>query len=475
MPKKILIASVFLLPFFAKAQTSLPKFSIMQLQQDYEIFVRALIEAHPGLYRYTSKELFDSIFATTSKNIDHEMTEEEFYKLLMPVIADIKCGHTKWHRANRPDDRYPFRSDSLFPLKLYFKDDKAYVLYAYNADTTIKPLTEIVSINARPVTSVINELRKYITIDANVQSALYEELNHSFNGYYATFIETAPAYNITYSAGNGLLTASLPTVNVEAIQKRDSLEKPAHQLPLRLTYPASNIAILTIENFYVDKKEQKYYPFMDSVFEDLKKKQINNLVIDVRNNEGGEENWGGYLYSYLTYKNFRYYNKITMTQKEKFSFSKYAWLPKMFGLMHLFIKERNGEVYFTKQKYLHTQSPNKNAYTGNVYMLINGMSFSTTTELASMLHNNERATFIGEETGGAYYGNNSGVFAIVTLPNTRLTIGIPLMAYYSNVSDYPYKDRGILPDHTVTNSAADVLQKRDATIEYTLELIRSKQ
>ena len=92
-----------------------------------------------------------------------------------------------------------------------------------------------------------------------------------------------------------------------------------------------------------------------------------------------------------------------------------------------------------------------------------------------MMHNNRRATFIGEETGGAYYGNNSGVFAIVSLPNTKLTMGIPLMAYYSNVSGYPYKDRGILPDHTVTNSVSDVLQKRDATLEYTLKFIQSKQ
>ena len=90
-----------------------------------------------------------------------------------------------------------------------------------------------------------------------------------------------------------------------------------------------------------------------------------------------------------------------------------------------------------------------------------------------MLHNNKKATFIGEETGGAYYGNNSGVFAIVTLPNTKLTVGIPLMAYYSNVSGYPYKDRGILPDHTVKNSVEDVLHKRDVVMEYTLELIRS--
>jgi hypothetical protein len=150
-----------------------------------------LKEAHPGLYRYTPKQSFDSIFEATAKRVDHVMTEEEFYKLLTPVIADIKCGHTKWHRANRPDDRYPFHSDSLFPLKLYFDGDKAYVLYSYGDATTFRPSMEIQSINGKPVPSIIRELHQYITIDGNVQSALYEELNHSFNGYFATLLEPA--------------------------------------------------------------------------------------------------------------------------------------------------------------------------------------------------------------------------------------------------------------------------------------------
>ena len=192
---------------------------------------------------------------------------------------------------------------------------------------------EIQSINGKPMPSIIRELHQFITIDGNVQSALYEELNHSFNGYFATFIGTRASYDVIYTNGNNLLSKSLPAVNLTAIEKRDSLEKPVHQLPLRLSYPSPNIAVLTIENFYVDKKEQKFYPFIDSVFADLKKKQNDNLVIDVRNNEGGEENWGGYLYSYLTDTAFRYYDKILMTQKEKFSFKEYAWLPKFFGLM----------------------------------------------------------------------------------------------------------------------------------------------
>lgn len=475
LTKLFLAIGFLIMQLNGSSQSSPVKFSIKQLQQDYELFMSSLKEAHPGLYRYTSKEKFDKLFSTTKSKISHSMTEEEFYRLLTPLIASIKCGHTKFHRAGRPDDRYPFRSENLFPLRLYFVNDKAYVLYSYDTAANIPAASEVIAINNKPIVSVINQLRKYITIDGDVQSALYEELNHSFNGYYATFIDDAKNYKITYKDSGKIVSRYLPAVNHEAITKRDEKNIPENKLPLRLAYTAGNIAILTIESFYADESVQKFYPFIDSVFKDLKDKNISNLIIDVRNNEGGEEDYGGYLYAYLTDKDFTYYKKLTLTKKGNYSFAKYAEMPHQLSYLRQFIKEKNGEVLFTNQQYLAVQRPKQNRFTGQVYMLINGLSFSVTTELASVVHNNKRATFVGEETGGAYYGNNSGVFAIVTLPNTKLTIGIPLVGFYSNVSGYPFKNRGIIPDYEVKSSVYDILSNKDVVMQQTLNIIAKKK
>jgi hypothetical protein len=100
---------------------------------------------------------------------------------------------------------------------------------------------------------IIEQLKPYITIDANVQSALYEEMNSSFNGYYASFIANTPFYEIEYKVANKQLKARLEGVRLDAIRKIESDTKKKNQLPLRLSKPTRDVAILTIERFYVTK------------------------------------------------------------------------------------------------------------------------------------------------------------------------------------------------------------------------------
>ena len=90
-----------------------------------------------------------------------------------------------------------------------------------------------------------------------------------------------------------------------------------------------------------------------------------------------------------------------------------------------------------------------------------------------MIHFHKKARFVGEECGAGYYGNTSGFGAFLTLPNTKLTIGIPMVKYAMAVSGYP-PDRGIIPDYPVDPEMSDLLNGRDTEMEFVLELIKEK-
>src|SRR3954468_20618762 len=64
------------------------------LRDDFRIMRRTLEEAHGGIYRYTSKAEMDRTFERTLQKIDQPMTDLEFWRLVAPVVAHIKCGHT---------------------------------------------------------------------------------------------------------------------------------------------------------------------------------------------------------------------------------------------------------------------------------------------------------------------------------------------------------------------------------------------
>ena len=235
---------------------------------------------------------------------------------------------------------------------------------------------------------------------------------------------------------------------------------------------------MTIDQFYGNKKEQDYNQFLRNSFRELSDRKIQNLVLDLRDNEGGEESWGVLLYSYLTNKPFRYYDHISVRQKKSYSFP--AWTSKLYRMAKCMAVKKRGDGYvFTWHRGLRITKPKADAFQGTLYVLINDASFSVTTELAARIHADRQtrsggATFVGQETGGGYKLNSSGVFTITQLPNAKIDLGIGMFGFHmANVSAYPYSDRGIIPDHIVEPTADDILHHRDPVMQYTLKLIQA--
>ena len=104
---------------------------------------------------------------------------------------------------------------------------------------------------------------------------------------------------------------------------------------------------------------------------------------------------------------------------------------------------------------------------------MNGGSFSTTGEALSIIHFNKKAIFVGEECGAAYYGSNSGIIPVLTLPNTKIRLSVPLFKYTMAVNDNP-TNRGIVPDYPIFIDIMDLIDKKDSETEFLLKLITEK-
>jgi hypothetical protein len=61
---------------------------------------------------------------------------------------------------------------------------------------------------------------------------------------------------------------------------------------------------------------------------------------------------------------------------------------------------------------------------------------------------------------------------VVTLPNTKLAVRVPLMTYYMAVSGYKAASHGVVPDHAVRYSIAELLASTDKDMEVALGLAR---
>jgi len=465
---------LLLLTTFVKVGASQETLSVPQLQADFDLFCQALEEAHPGLYRYNSKKDFDYLLREVSQKIDHEMTQQEFYQLLAPVVGQIKCGHTKFHPDNNWASNFYFNVEKVFPWRLHFDGDKAYVLGDYIHSGDVPKSVEIVSIQGKPVSEIIHEMLPFFFSDANNITFKYLELDHYFSAYYANLFDGPERFSVVYKTAAGVKKQNIAPVSHSVIEEyeKEQEELNTNIPPYSLEFVSDKTALLTIRSFWEEADGLSFEKFLKTSFQTIREKQVENLIIDLRNNEGGIDKRGALLMSYLTNKEFGYYDRLEMTTNKKFSFAEYAQLPGFYGILrHLISKEKDGTYRWNHSKNLKIQKPQKSHFDGKVYVLINGASFSVTAEFAAVAHYLKRATFIGEETGGGYCGNNSGAFAIVTLPNSKLNIGIPLMAYYLKVNDYPYPDHGVIPDYEVKPSVSDLLSGSDPVLNRALELI----
>lgn len=475
MKRILLISFLFLAKYrLLIGQTLTPA----QLQTDFTRFQTALNKVHPEMYRYTPKPVFDSLFSATAAQLNRPMTQQEFYVTMTPLLVALRDGHIKWIVSGK-DEHYPFFSDKLFPLKLYFLGEKAWVTGNYGI-LTVPDGAEVVAINGKPMADIIRTLLPRMTFaDGNRIGGKLEDLNRYFSGYYATFIEAPTSFNLAYRVGSEEKVITLQPVTEQAIKAYAEQHNASPQKPFRLTFTDPQTAILTIERFMGDKKEQNYNHFLADSFREIKQKNVQNLVLDLRDNEGGEELWGVQLYRYLTGKPFRYYDHIRVRQKKSYSFP--AWTSKLYRMAKgLAVKKRGTGYVFTWHRGLRTTKPKADAFLGNLYVLLNGNSFSVTTELAARLHADRHlrpggTVFIGQESGGGYKVNSSGIFTITQLPNSKIDLGIGMFGFnMANVAAYPYADRGIIPDHTVEPTVNDILNHNDRVMSYSLALIQSK-
>ncbi|MFD1140756.1 S41 family peptidase [Larkinella insperata] len=466
----LFLALLILSGFRVKAQTLNPE----QLQADFVRFQTALNEVHPEPYRYTPKPVFDSLFAATQAQLDRPMTQQEFYVTMVPLLVALKDGHIKWIPAGQ-DEHYPFSTSKLFPLNLYWVENRAWVVGSYGSES-IPNGAEVLQINGKPVRDVIQDLLPKMTFaDGNTVNGKYEDLNDFFSGYYATFIAAPDAHEVQYRWAKEEKTVTLPSVTLDQIRRYQEKHKSAPQKPFRLTFTEDrNAAVMTIERFWDDKKEQDYARFLRESFRELREKRVENLVLDLRNNEGGEEKYGVLLYQYLALKPFRYYDYIRVRQKKAYSFP--AWSPKLYQRFKWLVVRKRGNGYvFTKQAGLKRQKSKREAFRGKLAVLVNGASFSVTTELAARVHADQRAIFIGQETGGGYGGDNSGIFAITQLPHSKIDLGIGMFGFHmANLPTTIKPGQGIIPDHIVVPTVDDMLTGNDPVLKKALQLIQPR-
>jgi len=469
-----LLITAVVFPAFVAAQDKIgPKL----LLDDFRIARTSLEEGHSGIYRYTSKADLDREFDAAMKRIDHPMTAFEFYRLLAPVVAWIKCGHTA---VNPPRDvqQAMNRSVPLFPLNIEVLDGKVYVFREYSAEEHGLEGQEIRRINGIPIETILTTMLAATPGDGDSLTVRPWRVGHggAFARLLYSLLGIESPFHVEFrdpanSKGKDLTLAGVigPDRQKIAASRYPRDKQPDSSANLKFL-EEGKIAILTIRGFGDSpgpggmKPLNKFFP---DAFGEIATHDSRSLILDVRNNGGGEDALGKQLLSFLLDQPFQYYDDLIFNARE-FSFFRYVNGAKPIPENEV-EKGADGKYHYIVHPNWGLQKPAQPHFAGQVLVLMNGGSFSTTCEFLSNLHYRKRATFVGEEAAGGYYGNTSGDMVAVVLPNSKVVVRIPLMTYYLAVKG-ANPSRSILPDYEVKPSIGDLLSGRDVVMARAVDL-----
>ncbi|WP_165372215.1 S41 family peptidase [Emticicia agri] len=414
------------------------------LQQDFKVFRESLEKHHAGIYTYRSKQVLDRFMDSCYLALNRPMTTLEFGKPILQVISALQDGHT---RSNLPALLMKHYTDNekVFPIHPYFMKNKAYVLCGEGLPAG----TEIIQIDGRTIPEIRDKIYTYLPSDGSITANKRQRLNDgAFPIFYHWVYGNQERFEVQYKGQNG----TIETIKIGAVGTKNivcAYEKQRNNTKaLQLIWLNASTALLQVRTFdesRIEREKIDFGGFLDSAFTAINKRKIKNLIIDVRDNGGGADDYGALLYSYLSQKPFRYFlSKASNTHTVKLD----------------------------ENPLLGPQKPQPNSFKGQVSILTNGYSFSTTADFCATARHNKRATFIGEETGGGYYGNTSGGRTEVVLPNSQIVVQIPLYKYLNAVRKAEHSDRGIIPDYEVFASIEDILQQKDVELALALGLMR---
>jgi C-terminal processing protease CtpA/Prc len=460
--------------------------SKQDMQEDLQYLRHIMEKTHPGLYRYTAKADMDRRLDSFYNLLNGPLPYYDYYKLLSSLIAAVRCAHTtilpggNWQAhvsANAP----------VLPFSTHFISDRLYVTLNLTTDTTIKPGYEITHINAQPVADIKQFIFDHSWSDGYNNTNKQQRLNSGVFGFFYYFLIARPdSFAITAKDLSGkevrVIYPALTMqkggqqfrqnpVNKEIVRlyvdrKRDDLD-----LEIKKELSA---AVLTIRSFG-GKAADNIGTFLQKSMNELNKKKVGHLVVDLRYNGGGWDSAGVLLFTYLINQPSRYYIRqhgIT----DSMQYLKLSDLSEadLKNVQNEVIRETDGTFSLKPAAAagLSVQNPKPLHYTGKVYFLMNGSSASTTSEFLAAARTYDLGVFIGEEAGGNYEGGNGGSFIPLQLPHSNIRISIPLV-YYNNVTKPPVeKGRGVLPDHAVPDDMNNILKGIDTQKEFAFDLIK---
>lgn len=415
------------------SDNALPVFTPEQIRADFEFMYEGLRSANVDLYAFTTRSEFDTHYQKFSEGFVQPMTRFDAEMAFQQFVALAHQSHTRVESDYAGFFAFLAEGNTVFPLDIAVEEGQLLVTGNFSGVTEIVPGDRIIAISGNQVSDLLPRLTAHISAES--PEFAYVLLETYMPLLIWLELGSAAVSTVTIEHANGLrgdydlLAASGEDQDSDDTDKPFSLEGRDSRMltetmaylrpgPFSNTDPGSNSLDTT-----------KYLEFIDTAFEDFIANGSAQLILDLRDNPGGNNSFSDPVIAWFADRDFRFSSDFRVRVSPQSRAANQARLDSdpdaPNSVSHLYSElyastEDGHTVLFPIPEVKPRSNPR---FDGEVYVLVNRYSFSNAVTAAALIQDYGFGVIMGEQT--VDMATTYGAMEQFSLPNTGIVVTYP--------------------------------------------------
>ncbi len=412
--------------------------STSDAQADAQALYEGLQAAQYDLYVNTPKPVFDQYYQELQDRLeDGPISPAAFHSALQRFAAHAPIAHTRIEGFNPGFLDYMSDEALVFPLSFEVREGEVIVTQAPSG-SSVRPGDRIMALEGASNADWLARLTRNISSDT---PALAYSQMQGMELYYI-WLEYGPLSRFTLAledAAGVRRQVELDAVPMAALSDREGAERidlsgrDARMLTGDIAYlrpgPFYNTAAQTAQEAYDPEALAAYTAFIDDAFDRFIDQGAQALILDVRDNPGGDNSWSDPVIAWFADRPFRFASEFRIRVSDLSTASNQARIDAAPGgpsstsqmLADLYDSAPNGETVSFELPYAHPREGRR--FDGAVYALVDRRSFSNAVSVGAIVQDYGFGAVIGEATTDMT--TTLGAMEQFTLPHSGLVAGYP--------------------------------------------------
>lgn len=462
---------------------SMPSFQPQTVRSDFEFLYETLQEAHFDLYAHRPKSDYDAYYRSLRATICRPMDMTAVALLFQKFVAYGRIGHA---RVDAPTAAFVanLRSGGTFlPLFIRVDDDRVILTETADENGVLRAGSQIMAIDGEPIHQVLDRLAMYVSAERPYMA--HAQMEESFPALLWFDRRSVEAVMVEALVANRPVTVSVSAITLE--QRRELAARyPAPKPPVDFETReyktlGDGLAYLRPGPFFntevaADGSAPSYQAsafreFIDDSFRKILASGATDLLIDLRNNPGGDNSFSDPMIAWFADRPFRFTSsfmlKASAATKAEYARQRAAGSPidpDFREMMEAEERQPNGVRYRYELPMVKPRPEPR--FHGRVWILINRHSYSNAASVAALVQDYKFGKVIGEET--ADVASNYASVQNFTLPETKIVVTYPKSHFLRpNGKD---DGTGVIPDFQTGPST--IVYVDDPALKTAIDLVR---